>query len=70
MARLYGVSQPTVPRIAKHGDFGILPNICGLDFAAYELCGIQLSHTQTSPTAPLIAIRFRRRPELLQNRGE
>jgi L-2-amino-thiazoline-4-carboxylic acid hydrolase len=32
---------------AKHGDRDILPNICGLDFAAYETRGIKLERTQT-----------------------
>lgn len=32
---------------AKHADKEILPNICGLDFAAYELRGIHLQRTQT-----------------------
>lgn len=32
---------------AQHGDKGILPNICGLDFAAYETRGIKLERTQT-----------------------
>ena len=32
---------------AKHGDQDILPNICGLDFAAYETRGIKLERTQT-----------------------
>jgi hypothetical protein len=32
---------------AQHGDKEILPNICGLDFAAYETRGIKLERTQT-----------------------
>jgi hypothetical protein len=32
---------------AKHGDKDILPNICGLDFVAYETRGIKLERTQT-----------------------
>ena len=32
---------------AEHGDKNILPNICGLDFAAYETRGIKLERTQT-----------------------
>ena len=32
---------------AKHGDRDILPNICGLDHAAYGARGIQLERTQT-----------------------
>lgn len=32
---------------AAHGDKDILPNICGLDFAAYETRGIKLERTQT-----------------------
>jgi hypothetical protein len=32
---------------AEHGDKDILPNICGLDFAAYETRGIKLERTQT-----------------------
>jgi hypothetical protein len=32
---------------AQHGDKDILPNICGLDFAAYETRGIKLERTQT-----------------------
>ena len=31
----------------KHGDLDILPHICGLDFAAYDLIGIRLERTQT-----------------------
>jgi hypothetical protein len=31
----------------RHGDLDILKNICGLDFAAYELRGIHLERTQT-----------------------
>jgi hypothetical protein len=32
---------------AHHGDEEILPNICGLDFAAYATRGIHLERTQT-----------------------
>ena len=32
---------------AEHGDKDILPNICGLDFAAYETRGVKLERTQT-----------------------
>lgn len=32
---------------ARYGDRDILPNICGLDFAAYETRGIKLERTQT-----------------------
>ncbi|MEJ0078725.1 MAG: L-2-amino-thiazoline-4-carboxylic acid hydrolase [Alphaproteobacteria bacterium] len=32
---------------AEHGDKDILPNICGLDFVAYETRGIKLERTQT-----------------------
>jgi hypothetical protein len=32
---------------AEHGDRDILPNICGLDFVAYETRGIKLERTQT-----------------------
>src|SRR3954469_3322904 len=32
---------------ARHGDKEILPNICGLDFAAYAARGIHLERTQT-----------------------
>ncbi len=32
---------------AQHGDKDILPNVCGLDFAAYETRGIELERTQT-----------------------
>ena len=31
----------------RHGDREILPNICGLDFAAYDARGIKLERTQT-----------------------
>ena len=31
----------------RHGDRAILPNICGLDFAAYDARGIKLERTQT-----------------------
>lgn len=31
----------------RHGDRDILPNICGLDFIAYETRGIKLERTQT-----------------------
>jgi L-2-amino-thiazoline-4-carboxylic acid hydrolase len=32
---------------ARHGDQEILPHICGLDFEAYAIRGIQLERTQT-----------------------
>jgi hypothetical protein len=32
---------------AEHGDKDILPNICGLDFVAYQTRGIKLERTQT-----------------------
>jgi len=32
---------------ARHGDQGVLPNICGLDFVAYAARGIHLERTQT-----------------------
>jgi hypothetical protein len=32
---------------AAHGDKDILPNLCGLDFVAYETRGIKLERTQT-----------------------
>lgn len=32
---------------AQHGDKDILPNLCGLDFVAYETRGIKLERTQT-----------------------
>lgn len=32
---------------SRHGDKEILPNICGLDFDAYAVLGIQLERTQT-----------------------
>jgi hypothetical protein len=31
----------------RHGDREILPNLCGLDFAAYDARGIKLERTQT-----------------------
>ena len=31
----------------RHGDQEILPNLCGLDFAAYDARGIKLERTQT-----------------------
>jgi len=44
---------------AEHGDKDILPNICGLDFAAYETRGIKLERTQTlAGGAPYCNFRF------------
>ena len=49
----------------QHGDVDILPNICGLDFAAYELRGIQLERTQTlAGGATHCNFRFSRKPDL------
>lgn len=49
----------------KHGDREILPSICGLDFAAYELRGIHLERTQTlAQGAPYCNFRFSRKPAL------
>lgn len=46
---------------AKHGDREILPHICGLDFAAYDLRGIHLERTQTlAQGAPYCNFRFSR----------
>lgn len=48
---------------ARHGDRNILPNICGLDFAAYELRGIHLERTQTlAGGASHCDFRFSRKP--------
>jgi hypothetical protein len=48
---------------AKHGDREILPHICGLDFAAYDLRGIHLERTQTlAQGAPYCNFRFSRKP--------
>jgi hypothetical protein len=50
---------------AKHGDREILPHICGLDFAAYDLRGIHLERTQTlAQGAPYCNFRFSRKPAL------
>lgn len=50
---------------AQHGDTDLLPNICGLDFAAYELLGIHLERTQTlAGGASHCNFRFSRKPEL------
>lgn len=52
---------------AEHGDKDILPTICGLDFAAYELRGIQLDRTQTlAGGASHCNFRFSRTPKLEQ----
>lgn len=46
----------------RHGDRDILPNICGLDFAAYELRGIHLERTQTlAGGGPHCDFRFSRK---------
>ena len=43
----------------KHEDLDILPPICGLDFAAYDLRGIRLVRTQTlAQGAPYCDFRF------------
>ena len=50
---------------AKHGDREIIPHICGLDFAAYDLRGIHLERTQTlAQGAPYCNFRFSRKPAL------
>ena len=50
---------------SKHGDREILPHICGLDFAAYDLRGIHLERTQTlAQGAPYCNFRFSRKPAL------
>src|SRR5476651_2524436 len=47
----------------RHGDLDILPHICGLDFAAYDLRGIRLERTQTlAQGAPYCNFRFSRKP--------
>src|SRR4249919_2535321 len=47
---------------AKHGDREILPHICGLDFASYDLRGIHLERTQTlAQGAPYCNFRFSRK---------
>jgi L-2-amino-thiazoline-4-carboxylic acid hydrolase-like protein len=47
----------------KHGDLDILPHICGLDFAAYDLRGIRLERTQTlAQGAPYCNFRFSSKP--------
>jgi len=44
---------------SEHGDLDILPHICGLDFAAYDLRGIRLERTQTlAHGAPYCNFRF------------
>jgi hypothetical protein len=49
----------------RHGDLGILKNICGLDFAAYELRGIHLERTQTlAGGASYCNFRFSSKPGL------
>jgi hypothetical protein len=49
----------------KHGDLDILPHLCGLDFAAYELRGIRLERTQTiAKGAPHCNFRFTRLPAI------
>ena len=48
---------------AKHGDREILPHVCGLDFAAYDLRGVHLERTQTlAGGAPFCDFRFSRKP--------
>ena len=50
---------------AKHGDREILPHICSLDFAAYDLRGIHLERSQTlAQGAPYCNFRFSRKPAL------
>jgi L-2-amino-thiazoline-4-carboxylic acid hydrolase len=47
----------------RHGDLDILPHICGLDFAAYDLRGIRLERTQTlAQGAPYCNFRFSLKP--------
>jgi hypothetical protein len=49
----------------RHGDLDILKNICGLDFAAYELRGIHLERTQTlAGGASHCNFRFTSKPDL------
>ena len=50
---------------AKHGDLDILPHICGLDFAAYDLRGIRLERTQTlAQGAAYCNFRFSSKPPI------
>ena len=49
---------------ASHGDGEVLPNLCGLDFAAYATRGIHLERSQTlAGGATHCNFRFSRRPE-------
>ncbi|MEA2876704.1 MAG: hypothetical protein QOF14_1900 [Hyphomicrobiales bacterium] len=51
---------------AKHGDKDILPNLCGLDFVAYETRGIKLERTQTlAGGATHCNFRFSSMPSIL-----
>lgn len=55
---------------ARHGDVDLLPSICGLDFAAYEVRGIHLERTQTlAGGASHCNFRFSRKPELEPSAG-
>ena len=48
---------------ASHGDGEVLPNLCGLDFAAYATRGIHLERSQTlAGGATHCNFRFSRRP--------
>jgi hypothetical protein len=48
---------------ASHGDGEVLPNLCGLDFAAYATRGIHLERSQTlAGGARHCNFRFSRRP--------
>ena len=50
---------------SKHGDREIVPHICGLDFAAYDLRGIHLERTQTlAQGAQYCNFRFSRKPAI------
>lgn len=50
---------------ARHGDNEHLPALCGLDFVAYELRGIELQRTKTlAGGASHCNFRFKRRPEI------
>ena len=52
----------------KHGDQDILPHICGLDFAAYDLRGIRLERTQTlAQGAPYCNFRFSSKPPVTKS---
>src|SRR5262245_60516835 len=47
----------------RHADLDILPHICGLDFAAYDLRGIRLERRQTlAQGAQFCDFRFSRKP--------